>query len=58
LIQSSSLFLSAALLKAILKNHESHAEASKSAKTAEANLKYKIEELERTNSKLEAELRR
>ncbi|KIM43760.1 hypothetical protein M413DRAFT_18125 [Hebeloma cylindrosporum] len=55
---SSSLFLSAALLKAILKNHESHSEASKSAKTAEANLKHKIEELEHTNSKLEAELRR
>jgi hypothetical protein len=34
------------LLKAILKNHKSHAEASKSAKTAEANLKHKIEELE------------
>jgi hypothetical protein len=52
------LFLSAALLKAILKNHESHSDASKSAKTAEANLKHKIEELELTNSKLEAELRR
>jgi hypothetical protein len=44
--KQSSSFHSAALLKAILKNQGSHVEASKSAKTAEANLKQKIEELE------------
>ena len=39
-------------------NHLAHSEASKSSKTAEANLKNKIDDLENTNSKLESELRR
>ncbi|KAJ3482649.1 hypothetical protein NLJ89_g12125 [Agrocybe chaxingu] len=56
--QTSSLFLSAALLRAILMNHLAHSEASKAAKTSEANLKNKIDDLESGNAKLEAELRR
>ncbi|KAF8962143.1 hypothetical protein BDZ97DRAFT_2026365 [Flammula alnicola] len=56
--QTSSLFLSAALLRAILMNHLAHSESSKAAKTAEHNLKNKIEDLEINNTKIEAELRR
>ncbi|KAF5360258.1 hypothetical protein D9758_009170 [Tetrapyrgos nigripes] len=54
---SSSLHLSAALLRAILMNHVVHTEASKTAKNLEATLKGKIDDLEIKNGKLEAELR-
>ncbi|KAJ4474267.1 hypothetical protein J3R30DRAFT_652637 [Lentinula aciculospora] len=53
--QSCSLYLSAALLRAILTNH---AEASKTAKSLEQNLKLKLEELEKANKNLESELHR
>ncbi|KAJ3782995.1 hypothetical protein GGU10DRAFT_274467 [Lentinula aff. detonsa] len=56
--QTSSLYLSAALLRAILMNHVAHAEASKSAKNIEQNLKVKLEELEKSNKNLEAEIHR
>lgn len=56
--QTSSLLLSAALLRAILMNHLAHSEASKNAKTVEANLKVKLDALETTNGTLENELRR
>lgn len=39
-------------------NHLAHSEASKSAKTAETNLKTKVDELENNNAKFESELRR
>ena len=39
-------------------NHLAHSEASKSAKTAESNLKMKIDEIENNNAKYESELRR
>jgi len=58
LYQTSSLLLSAALLRAILMNHLAHSEASKNAKTVEANLKVKLDALETTNGTLETELRR
>ncbi|KAK7454039.1 hypothetical protein VKT23_011550 [Stygiomarasmius scandens] len=54
---SSSLHLSAALLRAILMNHVVHTEASKTAKNLEATLKGKIDDLEIKNGKLETELR-
>ncbi|KAL0566927.1 hypothetical protein V5O48_015071 [Marasmius crinis-equi] len=56
--QTPSLSLSAALLRAILMNHVVHAEATKHAKTIEATLKGRIDDLEISNSKLDAELRR
>ncbi|KAK1229443.1 hypothetical protein PQX77_007491 [Marasmius sp. AFHP31] len=56
--QTPSLSLSAALLRAILMNHVVHTEATKHAKTIEATLKGRIDDLEISNSKLEAELRR
>ncbi|KDR79213.1 hypothetical protein GALMADRAFT_1228359 [Galerina marginata CBS 339.88] len=56
--QTSSILLSAALLRAILMNHLAHSEASKTAKTTEANLKNKIEDIDLANSKMEAEIRR
>ncbi|KAF9527170.1 hypothetical protein CPB83DRAFT_895412 [Crepidotus variabilis] len=55
--QTSSLVLSAALLRAILMNHLAHSEASKTSKTSESNLKMKIDELENANAKFESELR-
>ncbi|KAF8884404.1 hypothetical protein CPB84DRAFT_1816953 [Gymnopilus junonius] len=55
---TSSILLSAALLRAILMNHLAHSDASKTAKTTEANLKNKIEDLENNNTKMEAEMRR
>ncbi|KAJ7472407.1 hypothetical protein B0H11DRAFT_2038898, partial [Mycena galericulata] len=55
---TSSLTLSAALLRAILMNHVAHSEASRTAKNVEATLKTKLDDLEIMNSKLEAELRR
>lgn len=56
--QTSSLSLSAALLRAILMNHLAHSEASKAAKTTEANLKNKIDEVEAQKQQAETELRR
>jgi hypothetical protein len=58
LCQTSSLLLSAALLRAILMNHLAHSEASKNAKTVETNLRVKLDALETTNGTLETELRR
>ncbi|KAJ7100746.1 hypothetical protein B0H15DRAFT_459902 [Mycena belliarum] len=55
---TSSLTLSAALLRAILMNHVAHSESSRLAKNVEATLKTKIDDLELMNSKLDAELRR
>ncbi|GLB40939.1 putative ring finger [Lyophyllum shimeji] len=54
----TALHLSAALLRAILMNHLAHSEASRNAKTVEANLKAKVDDLEITTEKLEAELRK
>ncbi|KAF6760501.1 hypothetical protein DFP72DRAFT_1166142 [Ephemerocybe angulata] len=56
--QTSSLYLSAALLRAILMNHMAHSEASKNAKATENGLKSKIEHLERQNEELSDEARR
>ncbi|KAJ6598263.1 hypothetical protein DFH09DRAFT_971871, partial [Mycena vulgaris] len=56
--QTSSLTLSAALLRAILMNHVAHSEASRMAKNVEATLKTKLDDLELMNNKLDAELRR
>ncbi|KAG7095241.1 hypothetical protein E1B28_006015 [Marasmius oreades] len=56
--QTPSLSLSAALLRAILMNHVVHSEATKHAKTLEATLRGRIDDMEISNSKLEAELRR
>jgi len=39
-------------------NHLAHSEASRNAKTVEANLKGKLDEVETTNDKLESELRK
>jgi hypothetical protein len=57
-VQTSSLYLSAALLRAILMNHVAHSEASKVAKVTEANLKARVDDLEITNQKLDGELRK
>ncbi|RDB26180.1 hypothetical protein Hypma_006099 [Hypsizygus marmoreus] len=56
--QTTSLYLSAALLRAILMNHLAHSEASRNAKAVESQLKSKIDDLEIMNGKLEAELRK
>ncbi|KAJ6464812.1 hypothetical protein DFH09DRAFT_957634 [Mycena vulgaris] len=56
--QTSSLTLSAALLRAILMNHVAHSEASRMAKNVEATLKTKLDDLELMNEKLDAESRR
>ncbi|KIO11804.1 hypothetical protein M404DRAFT_126730 [Pisolithus tinctorius Marx 270] len=55
--QVSSLALSAALLKAILTNHFAHSEATKMAKNVEATLKGKLDDMELSVVKLEAELK-
>jgi len=55
--QLSSLALSAALLRAILMNHFAHSEATKVAKGVEAALKEKVDEMELTVTKQEAELK-
>ena len=55
-IQSSALYLSSLLLKAILANHVAFSEATKAAKHAEASLKLKVEELELEKGRLEVEL--
>ncbi|KAJ7054149.1 hypothetical protein C8F01DRAFT_1324441 [Mycena amicta] len=54
----SALTLSAALLRAILMNHVAHSEASRLAKSVEANLKTKLDDIDLMNSKLDAELKR
>jgi hypothetical protein len=58
-LQISSLALSAALLRAILVNHFAHSEVTKMAtgKTVEANLKGKLDDMDLTALKLEAELK-
>lgn len=56
--QTSSLELSAALLRAILMNHLAHSEATKAAKYAESQLNQRLEEAEMSKSKLESELKR
>ncbi|KAF5390918.1 hypothetical protein D9757_004050 [Collybiopsis confluens] len=56
--QACSLYLSSALLRAILMNHVAHAEASKSAKNLEQSLRVKLEEFEKTNKNLDSELAR
>ena len=55
--QVSSLTLSAALLRAILVNHFAHSEVTKMAKAVETNLKGKLDDMELTVTKLEAELK-
>ncbi|KAI0360707.1 hypothetical protein OH77DRAFT_1392572 [Trametes cingulata] len=55
--QTSSLQLSAALLRAILVNHVAHSEATRIAKNVEANLRERLEEAQNEKEKLEAELR-
>ncbi|KAJ7916732.1 hypothetical protein B0H13DRAFT_1608946 [Mycena leptocephala] len=55
---TSSLTLSAALLRAILMNHLAHSESSRLAKNVEMTLKTKLDDLEIANGKLDAELRR
>ncbi|KAF7377519.1 RING-type domain-containing protein [Mycena sanguinolenta] len=55
---TSSLTLSAALLRAILMNHLAHSEASRLAKNVETNLKTKLDDLETAYSQLDAEMRR
>ena len=55
-IQSSALYLSSLLLKAILANHVAFSDASKTAKHAEASLKLKVDELELEKGRLEVEL--
>jgi hypothetical protein len=54
----TSLYLSAALLRAILMNHFAFAEVTKTAKNVEATLKGKVDDLEIKNEKLESELRK
>ncbi|KAF9025229.1 hypothetical protein BDZ89DRAFT_1040659 [Hymenopellis radicata] len=56
--QVPSLFLSAALLRAILMNHVAHSEATKHARQTEASLKSRIDDTEISLGKVEAELRR
>lgn len=55
--QTSSLELSAALLRAILVNHVAHSEATKAHRNIEAQLKSKLDDTEMAKAKLEAELR-
>jgi hypothetical protein len=56
--QTSSLTLSAALLRAILMNHLAHSEASRLAKNVESTLKTKLDDLENAYTQLDTELRR
>ncbi|KIY72278.1 hypothetical protein CYLTODRAFT_55692 [Cylindrobasidium torrendii FP15055 ss-10] len=56
--QASSLYLSAALLRAILMNHVAHSEATKTARATEASLKARLDDTEMLLSKTQAELRR
>jgi hypothetical protein len=56
--QTSSLELSAALLRAILVNHLAHSEATKTHRNIEAQLTSRVEDMEMAKAKLEAELRK
>ena len=56
--QSTALQLSAALLRAILVNHVSHSEANKQSRSMELAVKERMDEMEASHNKLEAELRR
>ncbi|TBU45426.1 hypothetical protein BD309DRAFT_860138 [Dichomitus squalens] len=55
--QTSSLQLSAALLRAILVNHVAHSEATRVAKAVESHLRERLEHADMEKEKLEAELR-
>ncbi len=55
-VQSSALYLSSLLLKAILANHVAFSDAAKAAKHAETSLKLKVDELELERGRLEVEL--
>ncbi|KAH9920028.1 uncharacterized protein BXZ73DRAFT_104843 [Epithele typhae] len=55
--QSSSLQLSAALLRAILINHVAHSEAARHAKMVETQLVEQLEKADAEKEKMEAELR-
>lgn len=54
----TSLLLSSALLRAILANYHAHADSTKSMKSAEANLKAQVDELESAAGNLQGELRK
>ena len=56
--KNTALQLSAALLRAILVNHVSHSEANKQSRSVELAMKEKLDEMEASHNKLEAELRR
>lgn len=56
--QSTALQLSAALLRAILVNNDSHSEANKQFRSMELAMKERLDEMEASHNKLEAELRR
>lgn len=56
--QNTALQLSAALLRAILVNHVSHSEANKQSRSMELAMKEKLDEMEASYNKLEAESRR
>ena len=56
--QNTALQLSAALLRAILVNHGSHSETNKQSRTVELAMKERLDEMEASHNKLEAELRR
>ncbi|CAL1711076.1 unnamed protein product [Somion occarium] len=55
--KATSIHLSAALLRAILMNHNAHFEATKNAREIEGHLKGEIEELRATTDKLDTEIR-
>ena len=55
--QNTALQLSAALLRAILVNHVSHSEANKQSRSMELSMKERLDEMEASHNKLEAELR-
>ncbi|RDX54465.1 hypothetical protein OH76DRAFT_1341074 [Lentinus brumalis] len=55
--QTSSLQLSAALLRAILVNHVAHSEATRIARSVESHLRERLEEAALEKEKMEAELR-
>jgi len=56
--QNTALQLSAALLRAILVNHVSHSETNKQSRAMELAMKERLDEMETSHNKLEAELRR
>ncbi|KAI0075623.1 hypothetical protein K474DRAFT_1567003, partial [Panus rudis PR-1116 ss-1] len=55
---TTSLYLSSALLRAILMNHLAHSEATKAARNVELNLKDQLDEVETAKTKLDSEMRR